>query len=71
MGSGNFGAKRRPVVKYREALPRTAQKNSENDRHVLWVWTLVGLRKYVLDGGAHWHNLVKSIEPSMCGSDAA
>jgi len=25
----------------------------------------------VVDGGAHWHNLVNTIEPSVCGGDAA
>jgi len=33
--------------------------------------TLVGPRKHVLDGDAHWHNLANTIEPSMCASDAA
>jgi len=27
--------------------------------------------KHVFDVGAHWRHLAKSIEPSMCGSDAA
>jgi len=35
------------------------------------VWTHVGPRKYVLDGGAHWYNLTNTTEPSMCGGDAA
>jgi len=35
------------------------------------IWTQVGPRKHVLGGGAHWHRLVNTIEPSMCGSDAA
>ena len=25
----------------------------------------------VLDGGAHWRHLVNTIEPSVCGGDAA
>jgi len=25
----------------------------------------------VLDGGAHWHNLANTIEPSVCGGDTA
>jgi len=35
------------------------------------VWTLVGPKKHVLDGGAHWHHLANTIEPSMCGGDVA
>jgi len=26
---------------------------------------------YILDGGAHWHNLPNTIEPSVCGGDVA
>jgi len=33
--------------------------------------TWVGRRKHALDGGAHWHNLANTTEPSMCGGDAA
>ena len=35
------------------------------------LWTWVGPWKHVLDGGAHWRNLANTIEPSMCGGDAA
>jgi len=37
------------------------------------MWTQVGLRKYELDGvhRAHWRYLANTIEPSMCGGDAA
>jgi len=35
------------------------------------LWTLVGPRKHVLDGGAHWRNLTNTTEPFMRGSDAA
>ena len=35
------------------------------------IWTGVGPRKQVLDEGAHWRHLANTIEPSMCGSDAA
>jgi len=31
----------------------------------------VGPKKHVLDGCAHWRNLANTIEPSMCGGDAA
>ena len=35
------------------------------------TWTRVGPRKHVLHGGAHWHNLANTIEPSVCDGDAA
>jgi len=31
----------------------------------------VGLGNHVLDGGADWRNLASTIEPSVCGGDAA
>ena len=34
------------------------------------VWTRVGPRKHVLDGGADWRSLANTIEPSGCGGDA-
>jgi len=34
------------------------------------LWTLVGPRKHVLDGDAHWCHLANTVEPSMCGGDA-
>ena len=35
------------------------------------MWTRVGPRKNVFDGGAHYHNLSNTIQPSACGGDAA
>jgi len=35
------------------------------------LWTRMHPRKHVLHGGAHWRNLANTIEPSMCGGDAA
>jgi len=35
------------------------------------IWTRVGPRKNVLGMGAHWRHLANTIEPSMCGGDAA
>ena len=35
------------------------------------LWTWVGPRNHILDGGAHWHHLANTIEPSMHGNDAA
>jgi len=35
------------------------------------LWTRAGPRNYILNGGAQWHNLANTIEPSMYGSNAA
>jgi len=35
------------------------------------MWTRMGSRKHVLDGGAHWRHVANTTEPSMCGADAA
>jgi len=35
------------------------------------VRTRVGPRKHLLDGDAHWGHLANTIEPSVCGGDAA
>jgi len=35
------------------------------------AWTRVDPRNHVLDGGARWRNLANTIEPSVCGGDAA
>jgi len=35
------------------------------------MWTRVGPRKHVLDGGAHWRNLANITEPSVFAGDAA
>jgi len=35
------------------------------------MWTRVGSKEHVLNGGAHWRNLANTIEQSMCGGDAA
>jgi len=34
------------------------------------LWARIVARKHVLDGGAHWRNLLNITEPSMCGGDA-
>jgi len=46
-------------------------KNGRTDQDAVWFLDLGRYKKYVLDGGAHWHHLVNTIEPSMCGGDAA
>jgi len=35
------------------------------------MWTWVGPRKHVLYKSAHWRNVANTIEPSMCGGNAA
>jgi len=39
-------------------------KTAELIKMPLGMWTQVGSRKHVLDGGAHWRNLANTIEPS-------
>jgi len=46
-------------------------KTAEPIAMVFLIWTRVGPRKHVLDGGAHWRHLANTIEPSMCGGSAA
>jgi len=35
------------------------------------IWARVGPRKHLLAGGAHWRNLVNTVEPPVCAGDAA
>ena len=35
------------------------------------MWTRVGPKEALLDGGAHWRNLANTIGPSVCGGDVA
>jgi len=35
------------------------------------LWSRVGQNNHVLDGGAHWRHQENTIEPSVCGGDAA
>jgi len=46
-------------------------QTSELIKMLFGMWTWVGPKKHVLDGGSLWHHLMNMIEPSMCGSDAA
>jgi len=62
MSRGNFKGEERPVIKYMD---------SRSMPFGLWAqigpWNHVGL----LSEGAHWRHLLSTIEPSMCGGDAA
>jgi len=51
--------------------PCKAAKTSEAIEMLFAMWTQVGARKRVLDGAAHWRNLVNTTELSMCGGDVA
>ena len=42
-----------------------------NDRDAVWDLDSVGPCNHVLSGGSHWRNLANTIEPPMCGADAA
>jgi len=46
-------------------------KTAEWIEMLFGIWTRVGPRKHVLDGGAYCRHLANTIEPSMCGFDAA
>jgi len=46
-------------------------KTAELTQMMFGIWTLVGPRKHVFGGGAHWRNLANTIEPSVCGGDVA
>ena len=35
------------------------------------LWTPVGTKNDVLDGGAHWRNLANTTEPFECGGEGA
>jgi len=49
----------------------SSAKTAEPIEMPFGIWTLVGPRKHVLGGDAHWRHLKNTIEPSMCGGDAA
>jgi len=53
MGTGNFNAeKRRPIVKYSDAMPWAVQKTAEpKSWDAVWNWTRVGERKH---GKYYW-----------------
>jgi len=46
-------------------------KNGWTDRDAVWVVDLGASKEACVTWGAHWHNLVNTTEPSVCGSDAA
>ena len=46
-------------------------KKSEATAMLFGMWTGVGPRKHVLDGAAHWRNLVNTTELPICGGNAA
>jgi len=52
------------IVKYR-TLCRELYKTAEPIEMSFGMCTRVGLRKHVLDGGAHRRHLANTIEPSM------
>jgi len=46
-------------------------KTAEPIKMPYGIWTWLGPRKHVLDGGAHQHHLANTIEPSTCGGNTA
>jgi len=47
------------------------EKKAEPIEILFGIWTRVDAGKHVLDGGAHWRNVANTIEPFLCGGDAA
>ena len=52
-------------------LPVLCAKTTEPSGMPLGIWIRVGPRKHVLGWDAHWRHLANTVEPSMCGGDAA
>jgi len=46
-------------------------KTAEPIKMPYGIWTWLGPRKHVLDGGAHKHHLANTIEPYTCGGNTA
>jgi len=81
LGRGNFGGKGRPLESIGTSCHKLCKTAQPMD--VLFgLWTLVGWRKHkfnricqvapmCLHGRAHWRHLSNTIEPSVCGGDAA
>jgi len=62
---------RAAIMKYRDALPVICAKMAEPIEIPFGIWTRVDPRKHTLGRAAHWRHLANTIEPSMCGGDAA
>ena len=58
-------------VVYRSVTVVSPAKTAEPIEMPFGLRTRVGPRNHVLGGGAPWRNLANTIEPSMCGGDAA
>jgi len=48
-----------------------SKKTAEPIKMPLGLWTWVGPRNHILEGGAQRRNLVNMTEPFVCGDDAA
>jgi len=46
-------------------------KNSCTDRDIVWDVDSGGFKEPALDGGAYWRHMANTIEPPVCGRDAA
>jgi len=70
MQRGNFeGGKGTHCKLYGLSAVRSAT-TAELIETPLGMWTRVGPRKHVLDGGARWRRLANTTEPSVNGGDA-
>ena len=59
--------KGRPIVKHMDSAI-SCVKTAEPIEMPFGLWTPVGPRKHVSDGGAHWRHLANTIELSTCGT---
>ena len=68
----NFDGERAARCKvWRLSAESSVTKTAEPIEMPFGVCIRVGPRKHVLDGSAQWRHVANTIEPSMCGSDAA
>ena len=78
-GKGQFWAKRSPIVKYRDFCAVNCAKTAEHIDLPFGLWTgwaegstsSVEWVPMCLHVRAHWRHLANTIEPSVCGGDAA
>jgi len=54
-----------------DCLLVSCAKTAEPIQMPFGTWTRVSARNHVLDGGAHWHHLANTSEPSACGGNAS
>ena len=71
MGKGNFEGEGAALCKVWRPSAVSCVNTAEPIEMPFGLWTPVGRRKHVLDGGAYWRHLANTTEPSVCGGDTA